>query len=311
MTLPDRRKALGTALAATAAAGVAPGAVTAPGSPEAYRPKGGVKHSMVWWCFHSVGDKWDVPTACGHAKALGIASIELIEPDHWATLKKLGLTCAIAGNGYAKTGFMYGLNNPRHAGDVVAATAKRIGVCAAAGVPSVIGFSGYRWADPADPKSGEISRDDGARQMVKSLKELAAVAEKAGVTVCVEHLNTRDASHPMKGHPGYMADDLDWLAGVIRAVGSPRVKILFDLYHVQVMHGDLIRRIDEYKDVIGHVHTAGVPGRGELDDAQEIHFAGCVKKLLAVEYAGYVGHEFIPTRDAYAGLAQAVRVCDA
>ena len=134
-----------------------------------------------------------------------------------------------------------------------------------------------------------------------------AHAEKKGVTVCLEHLNTRDDSHPMKGHPGYQGDDLDYVAKIIRAVGSPRVKLLFDVYHVQIMHGDVIRRIEQCKDIIGHIHTAGNPGRGELDDTQEINYPPIMKKLLAIKYAGYVGQEFIPTRDPKAGLAEALQ----
>jgi hydroxypyruvate isomerase len=135
-------------------------------------------------------------------------------------------------------------------------------------------------------------------------------AEKAGITLCLEHLNSRDGSDPMRGHPGYQGDDLDWVVSIIRKVGSPRLKLLFDIYHVQIMHGDVIRRIEENKDVIGHIHTAGNPGRGELDEAQEIQYAAVMKKLLAIKYAGYVGHEFIPTRDPLAGLKQAISVCD-
>jgi sugar phosphate isomerase/epimerase len=304
--MATRRKVLTTTLAA--GAGLALGAKSE--AVEVFKPKGNIKHSLVWWCFHATGDKWDIETMCRHAKATGCVSIELVDPEHWPTLKKHGLSCAIAGNGAPKTGFMYGLNNPQFAPEVVEATKKRIVECGAAGVPSVISFSGYKWHDPANPRSGEISLTEGAKEMVKNLKTLAKVAEKQNVTICVEHLNTRDASHPMKGHPGYMADDLDWLAGVVRKVGSPRVKILFDLYHVQIMHGDLIRRLEENKDLLGHIHTAGNPGRAELDDTQEIAFAGCMKKLVQLGYTGYVGHEFIPTRNALEGVTQAVKVCD-
>jgi hydroxypyruvate isomerase len=114
----------------------------------------------------------------------------------------------------------------------------------------------------------------------------------------------------MKGHPGYQGDDIDYVADIVRRVGSPRVKVLFDIYHVQIMHGDVIRRMDECRDVIGHVHTAGNPGRGELDDQQEIQFPPIMRKLLEIGYTGYVGHEFIPTRDPLVGLRQAVQVCD-
>ncbi|OWK43328.1 TIM barrel protein [Fimbriiglobus ruber] len=309
MTSPDnptRRTAIQGAVAAGAAAAlpnISPAA-------EPFRPKGNVKHSVVFWCFNVAGDKWDVETACKISKDLGCVSIEIIDPEHWPVLKKHGLTCAIAPNGYSKTPFMYGLNNTAHQADVIAATKKRIDECAAAGVPNVISFTGYKWRDPADPKSGEISRDEGAAECVKALKELAGLAEKKGVTICLEHLNTRDDTHPMKGHPGYQGDDVDYCAAILRKVGSPRVKMLFDIYHIQAMHGDVIRRIEQNKDVIGHIHTAGNPGRGELDDTQEINFPAIMRKLLAVKYDGYVGHEFIPTRDPRGGLAEAIRVCD-
>jgi hydroxypyruvate isomerase len=114
----------------------------------------------------------------------------------------------------------------------------------------------------------------------------------------------------MKGHPGYQGDDLDYLAKIVRAVGSPRMKLLFDVYHVQIMHGDVIRRIEQCKDIIGHIHTAGNPGRAELDDTQEINYPPIMRKLLAIKYQGYVGQEFIPTRDAKTGLAEAVKLCD-
>jgi hydroxypyruvate isomerase len=185
-----------------------------------------------------------------------------------------------------------------------------IDACADAGVPSIIAFSGYKWRDADDAKSGEIPRDEGAENCVKGLKKLVGYAEKKNVTICMEHLNTRDGSHPMKGHPGYQGDDLDWMAAIIRKVDSPRMKLLFDIYHVQIMHGDLIRRVEQNKDIIGHVHTAGNPGRGELDDAQEIQYAPVMRKLLEIKYDGFVGQEFIPTRDPREGLRQAVRLCD-
>ncbi len=300
---PSRRQALLAAGAATLTTGA-----RAPAAD--FTPSGRVKHSAVWWCFHAVGPKWDAATLCRTAVELGIRSVELVDPEHWPLLKKHGLQCAIAGNGYPKSGFVYGLNNTAHNADVVAATKTRITECAAAGVPSVIGFVGMKWRKPADPTSGAISPDEAAKNCVAALKDLAGAAEKANVTVCVEHLNSRDATGPMTGHPGYQGDDLDFVADILKRVGSPRVKLLFDIYHVQIMHGDLVRRIRALGDTIGHVHTAGVPGRGELDAAQEINYPAVIKALLAAGYTGYVGHEFIPTRDARAGLAEAVKVCD-
>ena len=145
---------------------------------------------------------------------------------------------------------------------------------------------------------------------ITGIKEVIGHAEKKGVTLCIEHLNSRDGSDPMKGHPGYQGDDLDWVVKLIRGIGSPRLKVLFDIYHVQIMHGDLIRRIEQCKDVIGHIHTAGVPGRGELDDNQELNYPAIMRKLLQIGYTGFVGQEFIPTRDPLAGLTQAVKLCD-
>ena len=205
---------------------------------------------------------------------------------------------------------MKGFNNPDYHDEVIARTKKMIDPCAEAGFPNVIAFTGYKWQVAEDPKSGEITRDEGEKNCIKGLKEIAGYAEQKKVTICVEHLNTRDDSHPMKGHPGYQGDDLDYVAGILRKVGSPRVKLLFDIYHVQIMHGDIIRRIEQTKDIIGHVHTAGNPGRGELDDKQEINYPPIMRKLLDIKYDGYVGQEFIPTRDPLKGLTEAVRLCD-
>jgi hydroxypyruvate isomerase len=311
MNDPDltRRHLLQGAVAAGAAAALA-GLPQPAGAEEKAVSKGNIKQSIVYWCFNSAGDKWDVEKTCQVAKALGCLSVEVVGPDDWPTLKKHGLVCALAPNGMPGAPFMRGFNNPKYHDEVVARTKKMIDACADAGFPSVIGFSGYKWRDADDPKSGEIPRDEGADNCVKGLKEVAGHAEKKGVNLCVEHLNTRDHSHPMKGHPGYQGDDLDWLAGVIRRVGSKRVKLLFDIYHVQIMHGDVIRRVEENKDIIGHVHTAGNPGRAELDDKQEINYPPILRKLLEVKYAGYVGQEFIPTRDPEAGLREAVKLCD-
>src|SRR5262249_7408118 len=155
----------------------------------------------------------------------------------------------------------------------VAKTKDAIDACAEAKFPSVIGFIGMKWVKPTDPASGEISRDDAFKNCTAGLKEVIGHAEKKGVTLCIEHLNSRDSSDRMRGHPGSQGDDLEWVVKLFLSFASPRLKVLFDFYHVQIMHGDLIRRIGECKDVIGHIHTAGNPGRGELDEAQEINYA--------------------------------------
>ena len=272
--------------------------------------KGNIKHSVVFWCFNVAGEMWDIDKTCSIAKSLGCQSVEICGPAEFPTIKKHGLTCAIAANGMPGAPFMKGLNNPAYQDQVITATSKMIDDCAAAGVPNVIAFTGYKWKDAEDLNSGEISLADGADNCVAALKKLAVHAEKKGVTVCLEHLNTRDGSHPMKGHPGYQGDDIDYVANIVRRVESPRVKLLFDIYHVQLMNGDVIRRIDQCKDVIGHIHTAGNPGRGELDNNQEINYPPIMRKLVEIGYQGYVGHEFIPTRDPLAGLKEAVQLCD-
>ncbi len=307
MRTPTRRQVLAGA-AASALTSVAHADTDADTAP--LKLKGNLKQSIVFWCFNLFGKKWDAEKMARVARSLGCRSVELCEPGTWATLKKHDLTCAIAPNGMPGAPFMKGFNNPRYHDEVITRTKKMIDDCAAAGVPAVIGFTGYKWRDADNPKSGAISRDDGAAACVKGLKKIAPYAEKKKVTLCVEHLNTRDSSHPMKGHPGYQGDDLDWLSGILRKVGSERVRLLFDVYHVQIMHGDLIRRLEQCKDLLGHVHTAGNPGRGELDDNQEINYPAVMKKLVALKYGGYVGQEFIPTRNPLTGLRQAVRRCD-
>ena len=167
----------------------------------------------------------------------------------------------------------------------------------------MITFTGMRERDLSDAVMEQ--------NVVDCLKEAALYAQEKGINLCLEHLNSRDSSHPMKGHPGYFGDDLARCVRVIERVGSPRLKLLFYFYHVQIMHGDVIRRMRELKDVIGHLHTAGVPGRGELDDTQEMNYPAIMRAVLDVGYRGYVAHEFIPTwPDKLGALRHGVRVCD-
>ncbi len=308
--LPDRRHLLGGIVAAGTASVCATLLPHTSNAAEDKVIKGRIKQSVAFWCFNSAGEKWDVDTTCQVAKDLGCVSVELVAPQDWGVLKKHGLICAMAPNGMPGAPFVKGFNNPNYYEEVIANTKKSIDACADAGFPSVIAFTGYKWRAAEDPKSGEINKEEGADNCVKGFRRLVGYAEKKGVTVCLEHLNTRDNSHPMKGHPGYQGDDLDMVANIIRRVGSPRLKLLFDIYHVQIMHGDVIRRIEQNKDIIGHIHTAGNPGRGELDDTQEINYPPIMRKLLQINYTGYVGQEFIPTRNPRDGLRQAVRLCD-
>ena len=272
--------------------------------------KGRIRQSLALWCLDATEWGWDLERVCRLARDLGCRSVELVLPESWATVREHGLECALAYNGMPDPAFATGLNNTAYHEEVIARTHETIDQCAEFGVPNVLAFTGYKWRDPLDPTSGEIPLTEGADNCVAGLKVLASRAEATGVTVCLEMLNTRDDSHPMKGHPGYQGDDMDYCAEIVRRVGSPSVKLLFDIYHVQVMNGDVIRRLRRYRDLLGHVHVAGNPGRGELDDSQEINYPAVMKTLLDIGYAGYVGLEFIPTRDPERGLAEAVALCD-
>jgi hydroxypyruvate isomerase len=269
-----------------------------------------IKQSLAYWCLNGTHWAWDIDRICQTAKSLGCASVELAPPELWPTIRAYNLEIAIAMNGMPEPVFAKGLNNPRYAEEVIARTKVAIDRCADAGVARVLAFTGHKWRNAEDPESEEIPLAEGAANTVKGLRALADYAGPRGVTLCLEQLNTRDDSHPMKGHPGYQGDDIDYCAQIIMDVASPNAKLLFDIYHVAIMNGDLIRRLSQYRDLIGHVHTAGVPGRGELDDTQEICYPAVMRALIDIGYQGYVGQEFIPTRDPAEGLAQAVALCN-
>ena len=259
---------------------------------------GNIRQSVVYWCYSK---HWSVEETCQHAVHLGCESIELVGPKDWPTLKKYGLTCAIAPIDVEGQPFVKGFNNPEYHPWLLDVTKKAIDESADFGCPNVIAFTGF---------SEGFSREDGARNCIDGFKKLAGYAEKKGVTVCLEMLNSRVGGHPDKGHPGYQGDHIDYCMDILHAVGSPRIKLLFDVYHVQVMDGDVIQRIKECGDMIGHVHTAGNPGRGELDQNQELNYASIMKALLEMNYQGFVGQEFIPTGNPLASLKQAVELCD-
>jgi hydroxypyruvate isomerase len=278
--------------------------------------KGNIQHSVVTWCFTP---HWSFDELCKTASQLGCKSVELAPPADWPTVKKYGLSCAIAPSHL----FVQGMNNPKYQPGCLELLRKRIDESADAGVKTVITFTGYAqesgdWADGANPDLSKlppnrpkIDPETGAANCVAGFKKIVGYAEKKKINLAIEMLNTRASDHPMKGHPGYQGDHIDYCMDIINRVGSPRFGLLFDLYHVEIMDGDIIRRIHQCKEAIKHIHTAGVPGRGELDEDQEINYRPCMKALLEIGYEGFVGHEFIPQRQApAAGLNQAIRVCD-
>lgn len=256
---------------------------------------GRVKQSIMGWTFNPM------PTEelAKHCKALGMHAMEGVDAKHYPMIKALGMQIAITGS----HGFAKGPCDPANKDFCVAKIREGIDKAAEFGAPNVITFTGMRVKGLSDEQM--------TKNCVELWKSVMAYAEEKKVTVCLEHLNSRDASHPMKGHPGYFGDDVDRCIDMIKAVGSPRMKLLFDIYHVQVMNGDVIRRIRLYKDYIGHYHTAGVPGRGELDETQELNYPAIVKAIVETGFQGYLAQEFIPTwPDRVKALRHAVRVCD-
>lgn len=288
-TLLSRRRVLQSAAALTVAGAL--GASSRADGPVIKNKR--LKQSIVRWCFEK---HWNIEQLCRQAKRLGCDSVELVDPKDWPVLKKHGLVCAIA----SSHTFVKGMNNPKYQEMCLAKMRTAIDACAEAGYPNVITFTGFR---------EDIPDDVGLKNCVAGYKKIVGYAEKKKVTLCLEMLNSR-VNENMKGHPGYQGDHTDYCMEIIKQVGSPRLKLLFDIYHVQIMDGDVIRRIRQYAEWIGHVHTAGNPGRGELDDNQEVNYPPIMRALVEVKYTGYVGQEFIPTRDPVKGLEEAVRLCD-
>jgi hydroxypyruvate isomerase len=266
------------------------------------------KQSLAYWCLADTEWEWTTEQVCELAVSLGLESVELAPPHTYPALQQHNLTCALCFNGMPGAPFAKGLNNAGYHEEIFTRTKESIDVASDYGYPNVIAFAGYKWKNAEDPTSGEITLETCSANCVKGLAELGAYAANKNVTICLEHLNSRDGSHPMKGHPGYHGDDIDFCADIIRKVNLPSVRLLFDVYHVQVMHGDIIRRLRAHRDVIGHIHTAGCPGRNEFDDRQEIHYPGIVAAIREIGYEGYIGHEFIPTNSPAESFAAAKKM---
>jgi len=303
------RRALLHAAAGAVGVGISSAGMGAQRGPVAI--KGRIKQSIAYWAFNIAGDKWDLARICQVARQLGCKSVELVKGKEHEIVREHGLTCALAQIDMdPDPPFVRGWNHPDHWPKITKVTKQAIDEAARYGSPNVICFTGYRAKDPNKPAGPAWSPEEGADNCVAGLKQVVGYAEKKGVSLCLEILNTRDDTHPMKGHPGYQGDRTEYCIDIVKRVGSPRMKLLFDVYHVQVMDGDIVRRIREHKDYIGHVHVAGNPGRGELDDRQEINFKPIMEALVDVGYQGYVGHEYIPTREPMQGLIEAVSLCD-
>ena len=250
------------------------------------------KHSVTRWPF----SRLSIPELARNAKAMGIASIELLEPEEYALARAEGMVCAV---GYAKAGdprtrLTRGWNREAHHEWLLPGYEEGIRLAAAAGVPQVICFSGNR--EGLDDRAG-------MEASAKGLRQLMPAAERAGVTIILELFNSK------VDHPDYMADSSRWGVELVQKVGSPRFKLLYDIYHMQIMEGDVIATIKRHHEAFGHYHTAGVPGRHEIDDSQELNYRGIARGLAEVGFAGYLAQEFIPTRDPMTSLAEAIRIC--
>lgn len=250
--------------------------------------KGRIRQSVCRWCYNSIS----LDTFAAYCARIGIQSIELVEPADWPILKKHGLICAMT----PSHSITKGLNRIENHPECLAKIRSAIEASSAEGFPNVICFSGNR---------AGLDDAEGLKNCETAVKQIAGFAEEKKVTLCMELLNSK------RNHKDYMCDRTAWGAELVRRVGSPRFKLLYDIYHMQVQEGDVIATIREYADCIGHYHTAGVPGRNEIDDTQELNYPAVMKAIFETGFGGYVGQEFIPRqKDPLASLAKAAALCD-
>jgi hydroxypyruvate isomerase len=283
MSMP-RRTALKTVTLAAAGAALA-GRLRAEDAPPARR--GRIRHSVCKWCY----GKTSLEDLAAFCAAQGIASIELVGPGDWPVLKKHGLICAMT----PSHGIEKGLNRREHHADCLGKIRAAIEATAAAGFPNVICFSGNR-AGMADEEAWS--------NCAEALKQVTPLAEDKGVTICMELLNSK------RSHKDYHCDHTAWGVELVKRVGSPRFKLLYDIFHMQIMEGDVIDTIREHIAHIGHIHTGGVPGRNEIDETQELYYPAIMKAIADLKFTGYVAQEFVPKRAPLTSLRQAIDLCD-
>ena len=281
-----RRHAIKTATLATACATLAPRHAAAAAEPLAGR----IHHSVCRWCYKSI----PLDTLCQAAKQMGLESVEILKLDDLPTLKKHGLICAMVTG--VPGDIPKGLNRLENHDRIAAFFQQTLPLAAAAGCPNLICFSGNRQG---------MSDEQGLDNCAAGLKRFLATAEKHKVTVCMELLNSK------VDHPDYMCDHSAWGVELCKRVASERFKLLYDIYHAQIMEGDIIRTIQEHHQHLGHYHTGGVPGRHEIDDTQELHYPAILRAIVATGFQGYVAQEFVPrASDPLGSLEKCVRLCD-
>ena len=283
----DRRAILRTLGAAAAASALAP-AVALANAADPLRRHGRLKHSVSRWCYGKI----PLDDLCKAAKAIGFRSVELLDEADWAVPARHGLTCAMA-NGFGT--IPVGFNRLDQHDRLVTDAERMIPRAAAAGVPNIVCFSGNR---------AGMSDGEGIANCITGFRRLASTAERHGVTLCLELLNSK------VDHADYHADHTAWGVQVVKGVGSPRVKLLYDIYHMQIMEGDVIATIRANAPHIAHFHTGGVPGRHEIDDTQELNYRRVMQAIAELGFTGYVAQEFVPTGDPLTSLRQSFVICD-
>jgi len=248
-----------------------------------------IRQSVSRWCY----EKIPLEELCEKGAAMGLQAIDLLNEDEWEVPRRYGLVCSMGyGGGGEIRSAMGRIEN--HA-KIEEAFRKSMPRAAKLGVANVITFSGNR---------GGMSDKEGMKNTIAGLNRVKKIAEDHGVTICMELLNSK------VDHQDYMCDHTAWGVRVMEAVSSPRVKLLYDIYHMQIMEGDLVRTITDNIGWLGHFHTGGVPGRHELDNTQEVNWVGVMRTIAATKFAGYVAHEFIPAREPLRSLQEAVELCD-
>ena len=251
--------------------------------------KGNIHHSVSRWCYGKIS----LDDLCKACQRIGIKSVELVGPDDWPTLQKYGLTCAMTSAGL---GIDKGFNRLEYHDQLVAGLERLAPMAAAAGMPNIICMSGNRQG---------MADDEGMKNCEIGLKRIVGVFEKHKVNLVMELLNSK------VDHADYMCDHTSWGVELCKKVGSERFKLLYDIYHMQIMEGDLIRTIRDHAECIGHYHTGGNPGRNEIDETQEINYPAVMRAIVKTGYQGFVGQEFVPTSDdPLVSLEKCVRICD-
>jgi hydroxypyruvate isomerase len=255
---------------------------------ETSKPNGNLKQSVCQWCYKDT----PIEKLAEEAKRIGYQSVELLTPDKFKLIQPFGLTCAmLSGACTIPDGFNQEKNHDR----LEKSTREHIDFAADNNLRNVIVFSGNR---------RKLTNEEGLENCAEGLQRVVGYAEQKKVTICMELLNSK------VNHPDYMCDNSKWGVSLVKKVGSPRFKLLYDIYHMQIMEGDVIRTLQENKEYYGHYHTGGNPGRNEIDETQELNYTAICKAIVATGFDGYLAQEFIPKREPMASLAQGFKICD-